>query len=248
MHARPHAGGVRESAGLARDEGFAAIKIAPFDGLTPALCGGAEGRALVAAGVARIAGAAERLGGQAALMVDCHWRLDPAEARRLIPQLADLGVTWFECPLPETPNLATELAALRRLCHRHDVRLAGLELMTSPQATEPFARAGAYDVWMPDIKYAGGYAGLAAFSRAAHAAGADVSLHNPSGPIAHLASLHATAALPPSPLPLESQWRESPIFEMATRPAPPAVEAGASRLPEGAGLGARLEVERDACG
>ncbi len=232
------ASGFAASARAAAEAGFAAIKCAPFDGLAPALCAKDRGAELIAAGLERLRAAAAAAPG-CEMMVDCHWRLSEKAAHALLPALSEIGVVWFECPLPEAPSAVPELRALRAAANRLGVRLSGLETFGGWDEVRPFVEGGAYDVIMPDVKHVGGLDALLDLARRAQTAGVAASLHNPSGPIAHLVSAHAAAALG-SEERLELQWSESPLFFEITEPAP-VVEAGACRPTETPGLGARLK-------
>ena len=98
-----------------------------------------------------------------------------------------------------------------------------------------------YDVLMPDIKYAGGFEGMLAIARVCAEHGVDFAPHNPTGPIAHAASIHACAASP-TLLWLEHQWNESPLFDTLVGDAmPPLVRRRIRRCPTGAGLGVALD-------
>ncbi len=70
--------------------------------------------------------------------------------------------------------------------------------------------------------------------------GVDFAPHNPTGPIAHVASLHACAAAP-TLLWLEHQWNETPRFaELVGGAVPPLVD-GAFVVPTAPGLGVTLD-------
>ncbi len=94
---------------------------------------------------------------------------------------------------------------------------------------------------MPDIKYAGGYRGMMAMSRVCATNGVAFSPHNPSGPIAHLASVHLCAAAP-TLLWLEHQWAETPLFDALVAGRVPKLVDGAFTPPNEPGLGASLDV------
>src|SRR5262249_2324649 len=104
-------------------QGHTRFKLAPFDGLTPALCATPEGPHLIEAGLARIA-AVRAAAGSAEVMVDCHWRFAEPAVLDLIAALAALGVTWLECPIPEDHSAPRALARLRRQANRRGMRLA----------------------------------------------------------------------------------------------------------------------------
>ena len=93
---------------------------------------------------------------------------------------------------------------------------------------------------MPDIKYAGGYAGMQAIAGVCAAQGVAFAPHNPTGPVAHVASIHLCAAAP-TLLWLEHQWDESPLFgALAGGDAAPLVD-GAFVVPATPGLGIALD-------
>jgi galactonate dehydratase len=230
--------GFAASARQALAAGARAIKIAPFDDLTPELCAADEGRVHLQAGLARIAAVSDATGKAVPIYVDCHWRLTPDAAHSCLQELARLGVVWFECPCPETVANIGELKRIRHAANDLGMRLAGLESEGGWEGFRPFVEAGAYDVIMPDIKHAGGYEDCLEISEKAGEHGVAVSLHNPSGPIAHCASVHMTAAIGPDEL-LETQFDETKLFDRITDPAP--VKTG-SECPASnrAGLGAKL--------
>lgn len=225
------------NAAAAVTEGHGAVKLAPFDDLTPDLCGTPEGARLIDAGLARVAAVAEAVPGTE-LQVDCHWRFTEDAATAVLDDLARLGVTWFECPLPETNAMIPAIRRLRSKVNDRAMRLAGLECAVGWEGFRPFVIAEALDVVMPDIKHCGGYAALLDIAARSAEHGTAVSPHNPSGPISHLASVHASVAAGTSER-LEVQWRESPVFDAICLPWEPA-EGATAQPPGRPGLGARL--------
>ncbi len=219
------------------EAGFAAVKIAPFDGLTPGNATEADGQRFIRAGLDRVAAAHAAIGGRARLMVDCHWRFTEATAEAALREAARIGIAWFECPLPETAETVAAVRRLRGIANAAGVQLAGLETASRLEAF--LAWTEAYDVVMPDVKYAGGLAETLRIARELSARGMGVSLHNPTGSVCHAVSLHVSAAIG-GELPLEIQWGETPLLFDLPCPALPRPEAGASRLPEGPGHGAVL--------
>ena len=195
--------------------GFGAIKIAPFDNLQEAY--------------ARIAAVADAIAGRAELQVDCHWRFDEARAQEALGECARLGVTWFECPLPETPEHFAAIKRLRGKANAAGMRLAGAEQFIGTAGFRPVLEQGLYDVVMPDVKYAGGLAECLRIAQLAARHGVACSLHNPSGPVCHAHSLHASAAMESNER-LEYQHGETPRFyEIAPGLAAPV--GGSAALP-----------------
>ena len=215
--------------------GFAAIKIAPFDGVQP----GTSDSALVAAGIARIAASREAVGPDIHLMVDCHWRFNEPAAADVLREIEPLKLYWFECPVPEVAENFSALRRLRTRANATGVRLAGCEMVIGRAGFQPFLEAGVYDVIMPDVKYAGGLRELLRIGEAAARHGVACSPHNPTGPIAHAHSLHLSAHLPQFPF-LELQYGESRLFFDFVAGTLPDPNTGRSELPHGAGLGLGL--------
>ncbi len=217
--------------------GYGQIKIAPFDDLQPGM--GPSGDDLFHAGLDRIEATCAAAGPGVEVLVDCHWRLNLARAEELIRRAAALGLYWVECPLPEDPDDPADLARLRPLKDSLGVRLAGGEQGTNFAYFEKFIAAGVYDVIMPDVKYAGGIGEMLRIAELAADNGVGFSPHNPSGPLCHIASLHAAAAIP-NLLVLEHQFDESPLFMDLCPGTVPVIENGVSPLPAGPGMGFQL--------
>jgi len=141
----------------------------------------------------------------------------------------------------EVTVLDRSIARLRERAHAQGIRLAGGEMITGPEEAAGMCASSLYDVLMPDVKYAGGYRGMSAIAKVCDAHGVAFSPHNPTGPIAHLASIHVCAASP-TVLWLEHQWAESPLFDaLVGGQAAPLVE-GAFVVPSARGLGAALDL------
>ena len=94
----------------------------------------------------------ELFGPDALLMFDCYMSWDAGVALRMRENLAEYEPYWFEDLI--TPDHLDELAELRpRLA---PVLLAGGEHDFSHHAFGAIARAGALDLWQPDITWCGG--------------------------------------------------------------------------------------------
>lgn len=129
---------------------------------------------------------------------------------------------------------------LRSMANDAGMVLAGLERGIGSALFETFARAGAYDVMMPDIKYIGGIGAMMQTGEVLRRHGVAISPHNPTGPICHAASLAVCGALPNVGL-LELQFDETPYFERLVAGELDTPSDGLVRLPTGAGLGVKLD-------
>ncbi|MFN0159890.1 MAG: mandelate racemase/muconate lactonizing enzyme family protein [Burkholderiales bacterium] len=232
--------GFAASARDALAAGFGAIKIAPFDEVDPTLCARGEGRTAMRAGLERIAAVRAAAGPSIRLMIDCHWRFDEATAAALIDAAAGLDLYWIECPLPETAANLGAIARLRNRANAASIRLAGMEQGIGCAAFQPYCEAGAYDVMMPDVKYVGGLMEMLRVAEMLERHGVAMSPHNPTGPVAHMASVHVGAVMNSFDM-LELQFDESPLFDALAHGEVPARDGGATAVPSLPGLGIRLD-------
>ena len=222
------------------EEGYAALKIAPFDGY---LWDRSPEPALLEAGLARVAAVRDAVGPDVRILIDCHERFSPAMAAMVIRELAALDPFWIEDPVDVTRTGAREQRALRALAHRHGTRVAGGEGIATLDDARRLLGDGAYDVILPDLRTTGIRSGLSILELAV-ASGVEASLHNPAGPVHDAVSRHAAAAAP-SFLILERQVRESPLYG-ALSGGGQAVSEGRVGLGTGSGLG--LEFDWEAAG
>lgn len=230
------ASGFATAAQAAVGEGYTAVKCAPFDGVTPLAARDRVGRALVWAGIERVAAVHQAIGPTNDLYVDCHGRFDVATAVWVGRELERLGVRWFEEPVP-----TEDQAALAQVRAKVAIELVGGEHLTGLAAALPYLQANLFGTLMPDIKHCGGIASLLAIGEVAAAYGVAIAPHNPSGPIALAASLQVAALLPQFRI-LEVAWGEVPWRSRLVTPAEQIV-GGAIALPDGPGLGSQLVEE-----
>jgi galactonate dehydratase len=228
-------GAFAASACLAHERGFTAVKLAPFDEVRPEIA------TLVAAkpGLDRIAAVRAALPAACAVYVDCHWRFTRAVAREMVAALADVGAAWYECPIAETDDAGPALADLRAMAARRGMTLAGREEGVTRQPFALYAREGAYDVMMPDVKYIGGMREMLATATLLDRRGVRFSPHNHTGPVGHMASLAVAVAADGCEL-LEMQFDETPLFDQIIVGAMPQLRRGRLAPHSSPGLGCRL--------
>jgi galactonate dehydratase len=218
--------GFARAATLALADGFTTIKCAPFDDDPP------PGVTLGHAGLERVSAIRDAIGARAELLVDAHERLPLPALVALLPELESLAIAWLEDAV-----IFSDIDGLQRLKHATGIPLAGGEQALSLDEIAPTIRAGVLDIVIPDVKHAGMTATLA-IARYASGAGLRVSLHNPTGPVATAASLHAIAATP-NPGLLEFAYDALPERSRMTDP-PERLDAATFRIPTGPGLGVHL--------
>ena len=143
------------------ESGFTAHKV-PFS------------RPVDASALERAAAAAEEsrrhLGADALLMFDCYMAWDAAATQKMARTLAPYDIYWFEDVL--TPDDLDGLAALRPQIK--PVQLAGGEHDFTHHRFADIARAGALDIWQPDVTWCGGVTATRRIVAQAKEAGATV--------------------------------------------------------------------------
>jgi len=136
-----------------RDSGFTAVKtsIQPRATTTPSEAADAEKEA-VSVAVEWATQARQMLGPQALLMVDAYMSWTPALAVSMAQALRESDVYWLEDVL--LPDELEDLAALRTRIRPS--LLAGGEHEFTHYGFAEVARAGALDLWQPDVTWCGG--------------------------------------------------------------------------------------------
>ena len=154
----------------------------------------------------------------------------------LEPELREAGVGWFEEPV-DPITMADDLRTIR---DKAEMTMAGAEMGYGVALFKKLMEDDVLDVVMPDVKFCGGPVEAYLIGRELEPRWkGSVSMHCPSGPLSLLASAHATAAFDAS-IPLEhavyeADWRHEVLepFEI--------VKNGYIELPDGPGLGARID-------
>lgn len=179
--------------------------------------------------------AREAYGTDLEIMVDCHGRLNLANAVRLADALAPYGLMFIEEPLP--PESATEYAHLRA---RSSTPIAAGERLVSVYDVRPFLEQAALAVLQCDVVNCGGLTGARKIAAMAEAYHVPIAPHNPNGPIATLASAHLLASIP-NALILETVGSAADLAVFGEIvDEPPRIDQGVLTLPTRPGIGARL--------
>jgi galactonate dehydratase len=209
-----------ETAIRARDEGFSVVKIAPFDDVRP---GAAPDDLAVRAGIARIAAVRAAVGDDIGIFIDCHGRLGSQTCHAILPELVGLRLGWLQEPFVARAGVQfgdpppVPLTELQELARHSPIPLAGAESEFGLQNFKGMLDTGALSFAMPDVKHCGGISAARAVGELAGSYGAKLAPHNPSGPVATVASMHVCLATPSFEL-LEYQWGEVPEREKMVTP------------------------------
>jgi galactonate dehydratase len=225
--------GFARAARQAVEQGFTAVKLAPFDELREPDHVRTGPRAAWRPGVARVEAVRAAIGDHVDLAVDCHGRMEPSEAILVGQALAGCDLLWYEEPVPHI--YVDELA---RVSEAVPMPTASAESVFGMQGFRPFLTRRVVDVIMPDVKHAGGLMETLRIAHAARMSGLLVAPHNPSGPVATVATAHVASTLPNYAI-LEYAWGEVDWRADLLTPAEP-VQDGYLLLSEAPGLGYRL--------
>ncbi|HET7725918.1 MAG TPA: mandelate racemase/muconate lactonizing enzyme family protein [Candidatus Limnocylindrales bacterium] len=228
----------RASASLRlREEGFRALKIR----VDPRRA---------AEGVAAVRATREAVGDSMAIMVDLNqgWRmpgdvtpaLDPVAARRLVAELAEVGVLWVEEPLA-----GSDLRGLRGLRDSAPgARIAGGEMTRTFAELVAALEADAFDVHQPDVVLAAGMLRVRTLAELVLARGRWFTPHTWTNGLGLLANLHVAAGVGGGPYlefpydpPAWTPERRDFFLAEPIRPDPD----GMLRVPGRPGLGALLD-------
>lgn len=126
-----------------------------------------------ATAIASAEAARTHLGDDALVMADCYLSWDAAVTVEMARRLAPYNLHWFEDIL--TPDRLAEQAAVRPAIK--PVQLAGGEHEFTHYGFGEVARAGALDIWQPDVTWCGGVTATLRIIQLARESDASVVLH-----------------------------------------------------------------------
>jgi L-alanine-DL-glutamate epimerase-like enolase superfamily enzyme len=247
-----------EAALAARAAGFRALKIriprtgprGPGPASTDLDGTGPDWGPAVAQGIQAVRAVREAVGPDMAIMCDLNqwWRmagdlspaLDARQVRRIAGELADLGVTWLEEPLPGGDT--GDLDGMREL--RQVIRVAGGEMARTPGELLSALDAGALDVLQPDVVLSVGLLRTRMIAELALLRGRWFTPHTWTNGLGLLANLHVVCGVGGGPY-VEYPW-DPPGWTPERRDfflrEPVTVDAdGYLTIPAAPGLGAEVD-------
>ena len=184
--------------------------------------------------IERVEAVREAVGSDVSLLIEGHGRFGVESALRVARRLEPLSIRFFEEPTPPGDE-----EAIRRVARATAVPIAAGERAYDLRDCQRLIAAGV-SVLQPDVIHLGGIARTLAAAELCDAASVSFAPHNASGPIATAATLQLASVAPNLLMqemfaPIDTEWKD--------RVAPPAVEirSGYVRVPEGPGLGVRLD-------
>lgn len=230
-----HCGNPESAVGLV-EHGWRALKTGP-GGVLPGTRNVVTERSIERSAAQHLEALREAVGEDVELMVDNHGRLRPSAAIRVGRAIEPYRLLFFEEPVP--PDNVAALETVRRAGLSMDLA-TGERLFTKWGYRELLERQ-LVDVIQPDVCHVGGIKELLKIAAMAETYYVQVAPHNPNGPVATAASVHAAACMP-NLLLLEYASAQPQRDEVQSGIAIRATD-GSVPLPTAPGLGIELDEE-----
>ncbi len=140
----------------------------------------------------------------------------------------------------EEPTLREDPAGLGQVAAKSPVPIATGEGLLSRFEFRQLLEARGAAIIQPDVMHAGGITELRKIANLAETYGAEVAPHQCSGPVAHVASIHAMSVCRNF---IVQEWEaeDDGLFQELTHGTYPAQKNGTVALPEGPGLGVSVD-------
>jgi len=228
--------GFAAAAWQAVNEGFTAVKVAPFDELRGPDHVRTGSKAAWRPGVDRVCAVRAAIGDEIDLAIDCHGRMEASEAIVVGRELEDCDLMWYEEPVKHT--FPDQLALISRSV---PMPTASAESVFAVEGFRPFLLERVVDVLMPDVKHCGGLIEMQSIADAARLKQLLIAPHNPSGPVATVSTAHSVCTIPNFAI-LEYAWGEVDWRADLITPREP-VQDGYLIVSDTPGLGYRLNMD-----
>lgn len=217
-----------KEAEAARDEGFTAFK----SGVS--LCTGFDELKQIKTITAECRDIEEAVGPDFQIMLDLQGVFSFNGILRILRGLEGCNILWLEEPVS-----ALTLDSMRKLVAANlGVNFTLGERLCTRWGFKDVLESKAADIIQPDVCQAGGISELRRIAAYAEVFGVPLAPHNPRGPVAMAASVHAAAAMPNFMI-LE-YCRRSPLFHQVQKEGIE-IRNGFAHLPEAPGLGIELD-------
>lgn len=237
---RDHERFLDDPAGLAKEllaEGFAGMKIWPFDELSTATLGQSIASRDLDRVVALVGTIRDAVGDDIEIAIEGHACWNVTAAIRIAEALEPLRPMWLEDMIG--PH---DVDALVRLRDSTSIPICGSERLFSRFQFAPVIDAGAVDVVMPDLAWVGGVTEFRKIAAHASTKLLPVAPHNCHAPVAAAATLHAAAATPNLQIVEVVRAFADTFYDELVSGFPP-ITGGVARVPEAPGLGVELRED-----
>jgi galactonate dehydratase len=190
--------------------------------------------------IALVEAVRDAVGPEAEILVEMHGRFNPATAVEFARELASFKPSWLEEPVPPE-----NLAALKKVADA--VAPLGIPIATGERIHTPFEyrelfELQAADIIQPDITHFGGILNVKKLAAWANTYYILVAPHNVGGPCSTAAALHLAACT--TNFKIQEYFNDfADAIVKGSATGLPEVVDGYFSLPEGPGLGLKLDEE-----
>ena len=214
------------------EKGYRALKLDPFGAGFYEL-----DRAEKSKAVALVEAVRDAVGPDSEILVEMHGRFNPATAVEIARELEPFKPSWIEEPVPPE-----NLAALKKVAEKVSIPVATGERLHTRYAYRTLFELQAADIIQPDITQFGGLLETKKLAAWAEIYYVLVAPHNVGGPVSTAAALHFAASTPNFKIQEHfNDFTESWVKTAA--PGNPEVVDGYFALPQGPGLGVKLNLD-----
>ncbi len=214
------------------EKGYRALKLDPFGAGFYEL-----DRAEKSKAVALVEAVRDAVGPDSEILVEMHGRFNPATAVEIARELEPFKPSWIEEPVPPE-----NLAALKKVAEKVSIPVATGERLHTRYDYRTLFELQAADIIQPDITQFGGLFETKKLAAWAEIYYVLVAPHNVGGPVSTAAALHFAASTPNFKIQEHfNDFTESWVKTAA--PGNPEVVDGYFALPQGPGLGVKLNLD-----
>jgi len=171
------------------------------------------------------------------ILIEMHGRFNPATAVEMARELEPFKPSWVEEPVPPE-----NLAALKKASEKITIPVATGERIHTRYDYRQLFELQAADIIQPDITHFGGLLETKKLAAWAETYYMLVAPHNVGGPVSTAAALHFAASTPN--FKIQEHFNDfAEDWVKAAAPGNPGVVEGYFALPQGPGLGIKLNEE-----
>ena len=178
----------------------------------------------------------EAVGPDIDIMIDNHGISRPAVAIKQIRAIDDMGILFFEEPVP--PDNVDSLKLIRQAGVKTEIATG--ERILSRWGYRQMIEQQLVDIIQPDICHCGGISEMRRIAAMAETYYIQMAFHNPKGPVATAACLQIAATIP-NFLILEHTWPDPVLDEVQIEPM--VLGGGYYEIPDRPGLGVDLNED-----
>jgi gluconate/galactonate dehydratase len=185
-----------------------------------------------------IAGVREAVGLDVDIAVDCHWRFNLADARKIAVGCEQFRLLWLEDALSPW-----SLSGFKEIKAASNTPISTGENLYLFEGFRSLIEQECLSIVSPDLQKVGGLGEARRIAEFADSYNVAVAPHNISSPIGTMAAVHFCAATP-NFLALEYHASDVPFWDdLAEGVTKPLIQQGHITVPEGPGLGITLNEE-----